>query len=197
VFFGNVVAYKGVDLLLDAARALPAELVLDVLVVGRCRDEVLRKDLEARAARAGGRVRTRFAYLLDSELAAHLAAADLAVFPFRSVTNSSSVARALGVGLPVIVPRLAALDDLPDDATLRYEPGVAGLIEALTRAAALDPPARARLRTGADRYAEGRTWGAAAAATHRLYTEVLDGSVAADVGRPRSATESTAPLVLR
>ena len=144
VFFGKVLEYKGVDLLLDAIGALPPEVAIDVLVVGLCRDEELRRDLEARAAWAGERVRTRFEFVPDAELAVYLTAADFAVFPFRAVTNSSSVATALGAGLPVIVPRLATLDDLPDDATVRYEPGLLGLIDALHRAVALPPPARCR-----------------------------------------------------
>ncbi len=60
----------------------------------------LREDLEARAARAGERVRTRFAFVPDAELAGYLAAGDFAVFPFRAVTNSSSVATALGARPP-------------------------------------------------------------------------------------------------
>jgi glycosyltransferase involved in cell wall biosynthesis len=102
------------------------------------------------------------------------------VFPFRAVTNSSSVATALGAGLPVIVPRLAALDDLPDDAVLRYEPGEAGLADALVHAAALEPAARTRLAAAAERFAEERTWAAAAEATRQVYVDVLRRSAPAD-----------------
>jgi glycosyltransferase involved in cell wall biosynthesis len=172
VFFGKVLEYKGVDLLLDAVAALPPSVAVNVVVVGLCRDDRLRRDLELRARRAGERVRTRFTFVPEPELAAYLGTADFAVFPFRSVTNSSSVATALGAGLPVIVPQLPTLDDLPADATVRYEPGLAGLTEALTRAAALDPQARAELRAGAERFATHRTWPAAAAATQRVYAEV-------------------------
>lgn len=184
LFFGNVLQYKGVDVLLDAVADLPTEVAIDVVVVGRCRERGLQEDLEVRASRAGERVRTRFAFVPDTELGVYLTAADLAVFPFRAVTNSSSVATALGAGLPVIVPRLAALDDLPDDAVLRYEPGRAGLADALARAAALEPAARIRLAAAAERFSEDRTWAAAAEATRRVYVDVLRRCDPADPTRP-------------
>jgi glycosyltransferase involved in cell wall biosynthesis len=179
-FFGKVLEYKGIDLLLDAVGALPPSVAIDVLVLGLCRDDDLRTDLESRAAWGGARVHARFEFVPDAELAAYLAAADYAVFPFRTVTNSSSVATALGAGLPVIVPRLAALDDLPDDACVRYEPGSRGLVEALARAAATDLQTRMALRAGAERCAEERTWSLAATATRHLYDEVLGEPVAVE-----------------
>jgi glycosyltransferase involved in cell wall biosynthesis len=193
VFFGKVLPYKGVDLLVDAVAALPASIAVQVLVVGECRDDALRVDLEDRATRAGERVRTRFSFVPDAELADYLRAADLAVFPFRSVTNSSSVATALGAGLPVIIPALATLDDLPDEAVQRYEPGRPGLIDALTRAAALDPDERARLQAAAERFAATRTWAGAAAATERVYADVLELS---DAPAPSSSSawETTAAV---
>ena len=197
VFFGNVLPYKGVDLLIDAAAELPPAVTLDVVVVGRCRDEHLLDDLETRAHRAGSRVRTRFDFVTDVELAGYLAAADLAVFPFRTVTNSSSVATALGAGVPVVVPRLAVLDDLPDGATVRYDPGPDGLISALTVAAGLDDATRQRMRAAASRFAETRTWAAAAAATRRLYADVLRGSVPDPTGCSHPSLESTTPMAVR
>jgi glycosyltransferase involved in cell wall biosynthesis len=173
LFFGNVLPYKGIDVLLDAVADLPAGVAIDVIVIGRCPERRLQDDLEARASRAGSRVRTRFAFVPDAELAVYLAAADFAVFPFRAVTNSSSVATALGAGLPVIAPRLDTLGDLPDDAVLRYEPGAVGLTAALVRAAGLEPTARARLAAAAERFAAQRTWSAAAEATRQVYADVL------------------------
>jgi len=172
LFFGKVLEYKGVDLLIDAVGALPPTVPLDLLVVGQCRDDELRRDLQARAAWAGERVRTRFEFVPDAELAVYLAAADLAAFPFRSVTNSSSVATALGAGLPVIVPRLATLDDLPADAGIRYEPGPAGLVGALTDAVEQSVSERASGRAAAERFASERTWALAASATRELYAAV-------------------------
>ncbi len=196
VFFGNVLPYKGVDLLIEAAASLPSSVPLDVVVVGRCRDEQLRDDLEARAGRAGPRVRTRFDFVTDVELAGYLAAADLAVFPFRTVTNSSSVATALGAGLPVVVPRLPVLDDLPDDATVRYDPGAEGLLAALALVAALDEPTRQRMRAAASRFAETRTWAAAAAATRRLYGEVLQGGAPDPMATAHASLGPTPPVVV-
>jgi glycosyltransferase involved in cell wall biosynthesis len=189
--------YKGVDLLIDAADELPPEVTLDVVIVGRCRDGHLRNDLEARTRRSAPRVRARFDFVTDVELAEYVAASDLAVFPFRTVTNSSSVATALGAGLPVVVPRLPVLDDLPDDATIRYDQGPGDLVRALTVAATLDDATRQRMRAAASRFAEERTWAAAATATRRLYADVLRETAPDSRARSHPSLDSTTPVPVR
>jgi glycosyltransferase involved in cell wall biosynthesis len=170
--FGVIRDYKGVDTLLATASALatdPRCASVDLLVVGACPDPVLRRRLTAMAAAVvqRGRVHVRFEHVADAELDGYLAASDVAAFPFRDVTSSSSVGRALAAGVPVIVPALATLADVPEPAALRYDPAdpVAGLAEAIGCAAALrrerlDAMAGAARRTAAD-----RTWPQAAAST--------------------------------
>jgi glycosyltransferase involved in cell wall biosynthesis len=180
LFFGMVREYKGVDLLLEAVSLLPREIALDIVIVGECDDGALRARLESMAAAAPvrDRVRVRFEFLSEADLTDHLAASDFAVFPFRSVTSSSSVGHALAEGRPVIIPALAFLDDVPAEAAIRYDAGagVHALAGALARAASTGADERARMQRAATRFANGRTWPDAAAATWRIFDDLLAGT---------------------
>ncbi|NHC47027.1 glycosyltransferase [Motilibacter aurantiacus] len=138
LFFGAVQDYKGVEDLLDTVAELPAGLLdrtgARVVVAGRCSDSGLARRLHRAAARCAGRVELRLGHVPDGQVAAYFGAADAVVLPFRSVTTSGSARLALTMGRPLVVPRLAALADLPDEACFRYSPG--GLGAALERALA-------------------------------------------------------------
>ena len=172
LFFGNVGRYKGLDLLLQAAVSLPERSPVRLLVAGLCPDPDLRAELGALLGTAGARVASAsLRHASDEELSRLLGAADLAVFPFRSVTTSGSVRLALSAGVPVLFPDLAGLREFPDTVALRYPPGFDGLVAAL---GALDahrdrlPAMGARARE----LAAGSTWAAAAEATRELYEEL-------------------------
>jgi len=177
LFFGSIRDYKGVDVLLDALASLHPDVALHVDVVGPCLDPARRTVLEAMVRRmpVPERVDARFDYVPDDELAAHIAASDFGVFPFRSVTNSSSVLHSLAAGLPVIIPSLAALGDVPEGAAIRYQPadGRDGLVHALTAAATMDCVQRAAMVASAVEFASTRTWPKAAAATWVIFEELL------------------------
>ena len=123
LFFGSIRDYKGVDLLLGAMATLDRDLPLHLTIAGPCSDAGRRRALQAMVDDMPGpeRVDAQFDFVADELLAMHLAAADFGVFPFRSVTNSSSVLHALAAGLPVVIPDLPALDDVPGTAALRYD----------------------------------------------------------------------------
>ena len=168
--FGVVREYKGVDTLLAAAGLEPLASATDIelVVVGACPDPALGARLAALAAEVGD-TRVRFEHVAADVLDAYLAASDVAVFPFRAITSSSSVGRALGAGVPVVVPDLANLAEVPAGACVRYDPdgGPAALAGAIAHLAG---PGRDELRTMAQvaqRVASAWTWPDAAARTWR------------------------------
>jgi glycosyltransferase involved in cell wall biosynthesis len=167
--------YKGTDALLSALVGIEDPVL--VLLGGECPDPGWRHRLETLGAQCGSKARVRLRHLDDAELDRWLSAADVAVFPFREVTNSSSVLRALGAGVPVLVPDLEEFSDLPSDAVFRYEPGV-GLGRALRDMIGLPGDQLALRAAAAVRFAQGQTWAAASAATMAAYAAVLrDGAV--------------------
>lgn len=175
VWFGKVSAYKGVDLLLAAAHDLAATSPVRILVAGECTDEGERAALAAQVEAADGRAVAHFGRLADDELGVLLVAADLAAFPFREVTNSSSVVTALSFGLPVVVPALPTLRDLPETCVLRYEPEHEDLAAVLGHAATMAPDALAAMGAAGRAFTDATDWRCAARALVRGYRAVVDG----------------------
>ncbi|HEY3020877.1 MAG TPA: glycosyltransferase family 4 protein, partial [Solirubrobacteraceae bacterium] len=126
LFFGKVLAYKGVEELLVAAQGL------DLTVAGECPDPPLRARLEEHA---GERVALRLERIPDDELTPLLAEADVVVLPFRRVTTSASALLAMSHGRPVVLPDLPAFADLPADAVVRYDGSTDDLARVLTEVA--------------------------------------------------------------
>jgi glycosyltransferase involved in cell wall biosynthesis len=161
LFLGQVHEYKGVEDLLAAIALLPPGAPVRLTVAGRCPDPALGARLRALAA-GDGRVTLRLEHVPDEEAARLLEAADAVVLPFRRITNSSSAVLALAHGRPLVVPRLPALEELPDGAVERYDgtvPGLAGAIGAIAgaapeRLAAMSAAARAHPLPGWDEVAD-------------------------------------------
>jgi glycosyltransferase involved in cell wall biosynthesis len=173
--FGLIRPYKGVDVLLDAVGSLPPDLPLTLLLAGEPwgdLKEVLRRRLAV--PDLAGRVIARLEWIGETDVATWLAAADVAVLPYRSATGSAVAAQALGAGLPIVGTSVGGLAEVIVDGVngLLVAPGApAALGAALCRI--LDGEERARLAEGA-REAAGRwSWDGYAAALERLVATVL------------------------
>ena len=169
---GALRPYKGTHRLLAQAGSRPAGPWY--LVAGACPDPGYRERLEELARTAGPQVRLRIGWMSESELGDHLAAADIAVFPFTAVANSGSVLLALGAGLPIVVPAIPEFAELPDGATMRFVNTDAGLAEALDRADRLSSGQLEEMTDCAARFAGQQTWHAVATAARAAYEVAVD-----------------------
>ncbi len=97
----------------------------------------------------------------DPEVEGLMSEADVVVLPFRRITTSSSAGLALAFGRPLLVPRLPALNDLPDAAVARYDGSVVGLADALGELAGA-PPERLAAMSAAARSHRPPSWAAIA-----------------------------------
>jgi len=158
LFFGKIEEYKGVEDLLAAFLALPADTPARLTVAGQCEDPRLRSRLHELARRGGGRIALRLEHVPGAEVTPLLSAADAVVLPFRRVTTSGSALLALSHGRPLVVPDLVGLADLPDQAVLRYNGGTPGLAEALARLAHADRGVLAAMSTAASEHLSQTTW---------------------------------------
>ena len=158
LFFGRIREYKGVDDLLAAFLAMPDDVAAHLTIAGQCDDPRLRSRLHALARRGGARVRLRLEYVPGDEVAQLLGDADVVVLPFRRVSTSGSAMLALSHGRPLIVPDLAGLIDLPDQAVLRYDGGISALAVALERLARANDETLAAMSAAALSYASETTW---------------------------------------
>jgi glycosyltransferase involved in cell wall biosynthesis len=103
----------------------------------------------------------------------YLAASDVATFPFRAVTNSSSIVNAQSFGLPVIIADLVTLRDIPSRSALRYDGTVEGLALTLSKFAHIAPAMRSELSAAARRFATSTDWQTVATMTLAAYNEIL------------------------
>jgi glycosyltransferase involved in cell wall biosynthesis len=158
MFVGQVLPYKGVEDLLDAVAALPPEIAVHVLVAGPCPDALLRARIAALAAKCGPRVSLRLERIPDDELTMLLAHADLVVLPFREVTTSSSVLLAMGHGRGLVLPAMAAFEDLPADAIAFYDGSVSALRELIADASRWDLERLRAMGAAARAYAGTLSW---------------------------------------
>ena len=175
LFFGKVREYKGVDDLLTAFAVIPADVGAHLTVAGECRDPSLRSALHGLARRSPGRIELRLERVPDEEVASLFSDADAVVLPFREITTSGSAVAALCHGRPLVVPDLAAFDDLPDEAVIRYDGTVQGLADALVRIALADAEALAAMSIAARAYCSTITWDEIAQTTIDEMAQLLTG----------------------
>ncbi len=121
VFFGYVRHYKGLDTLLEAwaevRRARPATL----LVAGDFYEDAGPYRRLAAAAGDDGAVRLMEGYLPDEDVEALFKAADVAVLPYRSATQSGVTHVAYALGVPVITTNVGGLAET-------VKPGETGMV---------------------------------------------------------------------
>jgi glycosyltransferase involved in cell wall biosynthesis len=155
-FTGRLVPHKGVDVLLRALRALPADVHL--VVVGRGPRLV---DLVGLAKRIGVADRAHFcSSVSDDDLPRYLGLADVFAFPSQNRLEGFglAVAEAMACGLPVVISDMPGVREVIDDGVegLLVEPLLADDLAEKIRAL-LDEPARARqMGAAARRRAEAR-----------------------------------------
>jgi glycosyltransferase involved in cell wall biosynthesis len=166
---GRVEEYKGADVLLRAAAKLPDSSRIKILLVGACSDESYRAKLLALADDLGTRVTAVLEWVPESDLSRYLQATDIAVFPFREITNSASVMLAQSFGLPVIITDLPSMSDLPAEAVIRFDFGVETLVDALRKAENLSESQCREMSIAALAWSQQCTWADIGAATIAAY----------------------------
>ncbi len=131
LFFGLIRPYKGVDVLLDALRDIPADQGIRTIIAGECYDDP--EPYRAQLAKHGlaDRVTLEMRYIPNDEVGTFMAAADVVVLPYRNASQSGIVQIAYACGRPVITTRVGGLPDV-------VEEGVTGLLVPPS-----DPPALA------------------------------------------------------
>ena len=182
---GRLERYKGADLLLLAVAQLPISSTIKLLLAGLCSDEVYRDELNRLARKAEGRVTTKFQWVPDDDLARYFQATDVAVFPFREITNSASVLLAQSFGRPVVIPDLPALCDIPSGGAMRFKfgekPGVEPLVAALQQAEQLTEAEYREMSSAALAWATKSDWATVARETIEVYREALLGPKSGDL----------------
>ena len=152
--FGEIRAYKGLDLLLEAfTRATDARAAL--IVAGHPREPEVAKSLQA-AARSDPRILLRLELIPERHVAELYQAADVAVIARSDGGTSGALILAFSMGKPVVTAR--AYEELVGTAGWFFEPAdVESLAETLHNAAG-DRAALVTKQHAATTIAEGLAW---------------------------------------
>ena len=137
IFFGRLLSYKGIPLLLDAFRQIAAEREdVELHIVGNGSIAPYRAQLAGLP-----RVTMINRWLADHEIGDHLATADALVASYTEASQSAAIATAYGSGLPVIATPVGGLVE-------QVRPGVTGLVAKSVSAPAFADAMRAMLEPG-------------------------------------------------
>jgi len=107
LFFGLIREYKGLDILLEAFRELPEDY--QILVAGEPYGSFEKYQKIIDSLPGKDRVHVFTEYVRDSEVKKYFSAADLAVLPYRSATQSGISSVALNFDLPMVVTDVGGL----------------------------------------------------------------------------------------
>lgn len=121
LFFGRMRAYKGLDTLIAAVAHLTAreDTPPTLLLAGRARGPA-RAEI-ARLLPTSSRTVTSFDFVEPDQVPVWFGAADVAVFPFRSILNSGSVHLSATLGVPAILPGVPHLrNQFGDEPWVRF-----------------------------------------------------------------------------
>jgi glycosyltransferase involved in cell wall biosynthesis len=115
LFFGYIRHYKGVDLLLQALARVPKEFEASLLIAGEFYEPIERYNALIQELGIAKRVRIMNRYIGEPEWPNLFAATDALVLPYRSASQSMSIALAYRFGKPVIVSRVGGLAEAVEE----------------------------------------------------------------------------------
>lgn len=178
LFFGRVVPYKGVDVLLKAFAALPATRRerTRVVIAGLAKMDVTPLRELAQSLDIASRVEWRLSFIDENDVPELFRAATVVALPYREVDQSGVLLTALAFDKPVVATRIGGIPEAIQD-------GVHGLLtkpeDAASFAAALDSilsnaPRRRAMQQAVRSLRTGElAWSSIARKTIVLYEQLL------------------------
>lgn len=152
LFLGLIRPYKGVPEVIEAFTALDEE-DSRLIIAGKPDSEDYDRQL-SRLVSADDRIEYRPEFIPEDKLQLYFNAADVAVFPFRSVLTSGSVLLSLSFGCPTVVPRIGNVGKL-SQGTVSYDPDDETVLDGIQRATNAD---LTELGDEAQAFAESVDW---------------------------------------
>jgi glycosyltransferase involved in cell wall biosynthesis len=174
LFFGRVCAYKGVDVLVEAAPLIAARVPdLRIVVAG----EGYAEALEQVKADPSGCFEIHNRFIPAAETPALFRRAALVVLPYLDATQSAIVPMAYTFGRPVVATRVGSIPEVVEDGItgILVEPGDARALADAVVGLLLDPELRTAMGKAARRKSQtDLSWKSIAAQTLAVYTGAVD-----------------------
>ncbi len=178
MFFGCVEPYKGLDVLIRAFAALPADVrqQTQLLVAGTPNMDAAPLRQLARDLGVESQMVWRLNYIAEEEVPQLFREATLVVLPYRSIDQSGVLMTAVAFGKAIVASRIGGIPDVIEDGVhgLLVKPGDSqDLAQALQNL--LTNPARRRSMEEATGHLAktGLSWAASAQKTVDVYREVV------------------------
>lgn len=171
LYFGLIRPYKNLDELIDAFNeATILKTGLRLIIVGGSNDDLYVNKLKKKINDKNTFFISK--YIEDDEVQKYFNSADIAVFPFKEVTTTSSTLVAFSFKKAIIAPRLGSINDYPEDTGIYYSStrknGILGsLLTALSRRAEMS-----QMGDRAYRFSNSNNWELTADKTIDLYESV-------------------------
>ena len=115
LFFGLIREYKGLDILLEAFKLLPDDYQLIIAGEPYGSFDKYKKIIRSMPESAQERISMDLKYIKDSEVTDYFSAADLAVLPYRSATQSGISSVSYHFEVPMIVTDVGGLKETIGD----------------------------------------------------------------------------------
>ncbi|MET9419004.1 glycosyltransferase family 4 protein, partial [Streptomyces klenkii] len=166
---GNLRTYKNIEGLVETFREVADRTGSRLIIAGRPWPNMTERltDLSS----GDSRITVMLGWIDNNRLAELFAAADIAVFPYKTITTSGSVVLAGSLGTPVVAPALGCIpESAAPNSIISYDPADSnGLRRAMKTAlnADLTP-----LRTAAQHWT-GASWDKIAARTMDVYRQAI------------------------
>lgn len=113
LFFGFIREYKGLDLLVEAMKALPSDITL--VVAGEPYGDMAWYERAIHRTNLRERIIDRIGYIPDQDVPLYFSAADAVVLPYRSATQSGITAIAQHFAKPVIATDVGGLKEFVEN----------------------------------------------------------------------------------
>ena len=120
LFFGYVRKYKGLGYLLEAMPLVLEKIDAELLVVGEFYDDRAAYESLVERLGIGDRVKIVAEHVPDEDVGKYFSAADVAVLPYVSATQSGITQIAFAFGIPVISTNVGGLPEVVDDGVTGY-----------------------------------------------------------------------------
>lgn len=175
LFFGQIKAVKGLDILLEAMPEVNRDIHL--LIVGKCWKQDLDDYLSLVSSLGiSDRVTFRNTYIQNEDVPLYFWACDAICLPYKKIYSSGVVLRAMDYQCPVICSDLPPLAQVVEDGKtgILFSAGDSSSLARQINRLCEDPALRHRILHYAKEYIDvNYSWPTVATATKRVYEEVV------------------------
>ncbi|MGA9800302.1 MAG: glycosyltransferase family 4 protein [Terriglobales bacterium] len=177
MFFGNIEAYKGLDVLIRAFALMPADLQArtQLLVAGSPNTDIAALKKLARDLKIESRIVWRLGYIREEEVPELFRAASIVALPYRAIDQSGVLMTAVAFGKAIVASRTGGFPEVIQDGVngILVTPGNAQELAGALQSLLADPARRFAVEQATSHLARTElAWSSSAEKTVALYDAV-------------------------